>query len=69
MTSMKNELDSAAQELLCDTSDCTATAAQEVEIYEQDFRFCQHHFNELEPLLVQYIKSEVETVGSLEEVS
>lgn len=63
---MKDQLNSGAQELLCDIKNCTAPYLQEVEMFEQDFRFCQHHFDELEPLLVEHVK---ESVDNFEKVS
>lgn len=61
----KDELNSLAQELLCDVRNCTARWQQEVTLFEQDFRFCQHHFNELEPVIIPLLTDEVELEKSL----
>jgi hypothetical protein len=47
-----NGVDIRQAELMCDKHNCPAAGAQEVELFEQDFKFCMHHFNELEPLFV-----------------
>jgi len=41
--------------LMCNKRNCPALWQQEVEIEGQDFRFCQHHFNELEPVFVMML--------------
>ena len=38
--------------LMCDKSGCPAAWVHEVEIHDEDFKFCNHHHAELEPTLI-----------------
>jgi uncharacterized RmlC-like cupin family protein len=42
----------ASAALMCNKSGCSALWQHEVEIYGEDFRFCNHHHAELEPTLI-----------------
>ena len=48
----------AAAELECNFLDCPAAWVHEVEILEQDFRFCNHHQELIEPSLIEVIDTE-----------
>lgn len=62
---MKDSLNASAAELVCSTKNCTASKMVTVYMYEQDFGFCNHHYQELKDLLPDFAEvEELETAGS-----
>ena len=41
---------------VCDHGECPAVALRHLDIYGQDFHFCNHHFEELHPALTPYLE-------------